>query len=235
MKKIIIFNWKMNPQTVEEAKGLFEFSVGEAEKYPDIKTIFCPPFVYLPVLHATGSQDVFWENPPTDGAYTGEISAGILKNLGVDYVLIGHSDRRYVLGETDEMINKKLKASLGAGLTPVLLVGEREGENREEILTRQLEIDLAGTDVKKVLIAYEPVWAISTNPGAKPSTPENALEAIEFINKIVKIEGCLYGGSVNDKNIVDFLKHSEIIGAVVGRASLRRQEVVDMLKLVSLL
>jgi len=233
MKKLIIANWKMNPQSLEEAKELFDFSSAEAKKYPEIKIVICPPFVYLSELHASGAQDVFYEEK---GAYTGEISVVMLKNFGVNYVLIGHSDRRYVLKENDEMINKKIKACLRADITPVLLVGEREGENREEILASQLAQDLkdlTAEEISKILFTYEPVWAISTNPGAKPDTPENTLEAIRFIKKITKTEKCLYGGSVNEKNIVDFLQHQEISGAVVGGASLRKEEFAKMLKLVS--
>jgi len=222
MRKIVIANWKMNPQTLEEAKELFD-------SFKNTEAIICPPFVYMSVLRPNGSQDVFYEDK---GAFTGEISPLMLKNLGVEYVLIGHSDRRYVLGETDEVINKKLKAALNAGLTPALLVGEREGENREEILTKQLDTDLAGLSPDKVLITYEPVWAISTNPNAKPDIPESALEAIKFIIKKTGVKFCLYGGSVNEKNIVDFLKHQEIGGAVVGGASLRKEEFANILKLI---
>lgn len=220
----------MNPQTLDEAKELFDFSVAESEKYPDIKTIICPPFVFLSVLRATGAQDIFYEER---GAFTGEISSQMLKNLGVNYVLVGHSDRRYILNESDEVINKKIKACIRIGITPVLLVGEREGENREEVLTSQLDSDLAGlskNEIESILFVYEPVWAISTNPGAKPDTPENALSAIKFIMANLKIESCFYGGSVNEKNIADFLKYPEIIGAVVGGASLHKQEFANMLK-----
>jgi triosephosphate isomerase (TIM) len=239
MKKIIVANWKMNPQTPDEAKGLFEFSTAEAEKYQNIKLIICPPFIYLPLLRATGAQDVFYEEK---GAFTGEISPRMLKNLGVEYVLIGHSDRRYVLNETDEIINKKIKACLITGLTPILLAGEKEGEKREEILIRQLSRGLEGLssgEVSKILFCYEPVWAISTNAEAKPDTPENTLEAVKFIFDFLlktynlKLESCLYGGSVNEKNIFDFLKHPEINGAIVGGASLRKQEFANMLKLIS--
>ncbi|MGD0977121.1 MAG: triose-phosphate isomerase [Minisyncoccia bacterium] len=249
--KTLVANWKMNPQKLAEAEELFEYTIAESAKYPNVKTIICPPFVFIEELSkflqttnyklqtSIGSQNIFWESK---GAYTGEISTEMLKNFGVSHVLVGHSDRRYVIGETDEEINKKIKAALLTDITPVLLVGEREGENREEILRKQLSADLAGVSAPhlgKILFAYEPVWAISTNPNAKPDTPENTLKAITFINNLLAISyklpaiSCLYGGSVNEKNIVDFLKHPEISGAVVGGASLRKEEFGKMLNLVS--
>lgn len=251
MSKIIVANWKMNPQSLAEAEGLFNFSIAEAVKYPNIQTIICPPFVFIEELArrllsvsykpltGLGSQDLFWE---TKGAFTGEISPGMLESFSVSHVLIGHSDRRYVIGESDEVINKKIKAALETGITPILLVGEREGEDREEVLTNQLTKNLENfstDEISKILFCYEPVWAISTNPGAKPDTPENTLEAISFIddfltkNYQLSTKNYLYGGSVNEKNAVDYLKHPEIGGAVIGAASLRKEEFGRILNLVS--
>jgi len=254
MPKTLVANWKMNPQNLTEAKELFQSTVSEAEKYPNVKTVICPPFVFIEELSKLlsttnnqlpttniGAQDIFWES---EGAYTGEISGKMLKKFGVSHVLIGHSDRRYAIGESDEIINKKIKAALAIEITPVLLVGEREGESREETLTKQLFADLTGvsaSDIGKILFTYEPVWAISTNPGAKPDTPENCLKAISFIKNFLSTNyqlpitnnQFLYGGSVNEKNVVDFLKHPEISGAVVGGASLRKEEFGNMIKLVS--
>jgi triosephosphate isomerase (TIM) len=242
--KILFANWKMNPQTVAEAQDLFN-AIATQTVDSGIETVICPPFVFISELSkvsgpvSLGSQDLFWESK---GAFTGEISPQMLKNLGTKYVLVGHSDRRYMIGETEEMINKKLKAALMTGITPVLLVGEREGENREEILTKQLIGDLIGLpseEIYKILFTYEPVWAISTNPSAKPDTPENTLEAMTFMRKFIKeklnvnIEKFLYGGSVNEKNVVDYLKHSEISGAIVGGASLKKDEFTNMIKLTS--
>ena len=242
--KTIIANWKANPTLIEEAKILYVAEIKSAQEYSGIKTVICPPFVFLGELAKIsrdfiGAQDIFWEK---SGPFTGEVSTQMLKEFGVSHVLIGHSDRRYILGESDEIINKKLKASLEVGIIPVLLIGERAGENREEIIASQLSKDLEGLspeDISKVLFAYEPVWAISNQPGARPDTPENALEAIRFIGEYIfenwklKIENCLYGGSVNEKNIADFLKHPEISGAVIGGASLRKEEFVNVLKLTS--
>jgi triosephosphate isomerase len=243
--KILIANWKMNPQTLDEAQGLFNFETAEAKKYENIKTIVCPPVVYLEELAKSGgdnlgAQDIFWEEK---GPFTGEISGEMLKNFGIEFTLVGHSDRRYVMGETDEMINKKIKAALKEGIIPVLLAGEREKtENQKQILTDQLLADLNGLgadEIKKVWIAYEPVWAISTNKNAEADTPENTLEAIKTIGEILLTNyssepaGYLYGGSVTEKNVAGFLSHPEISGAVIGGASIRKEEFANILKLVA--
>ncbi len=252
MGKIIIANWKANPATLEEAQELFRAEAIEAEKYKNIQTIICSPFVYLEELtrerQATsdkqqaqlGAQDLSFEPA---GPFTGETPVQMLKNFGVNYVLIGHSDRRYKIGETDEMINKKIKTALEAGIVPVLLVGEKNREdNRRQVLEKQLSLDLDGLDsgqISKILIAYEPVWAISTNPGAEPDTPENTLEALKIISEFLSVNckletrNFLYGGSVTAKNVADFLSHSEISGAVVGGASLRKNEFAEILRIVS--
>ncbi len=238
----------MNPQTLAEAQELFNFENEEAKKYGNIKTVICPPFLFIEELAKfvnknIGAQDIFWEE---SGAFTGEISAGMLKRLGVGHVLVGHSDRRYVLGETDEMINKKIKAALADGIIPILLVGERNREeNKKEVLNNQLSADLTGLsedEIKKIFIAYEPVWAISTTPGAEADTPENTLESSKIIVdflienwelKIGNLPGILYGGSVTDKNVSDFLSHPEISGAVIGGASLNKKEFANILKIVA--
>lgn len=256
MSKTIIANWKMNPQTLEEALNLFDFSVTEAAKHSNLQVVICPPFVFLEELAknlrthdlthlrtiSLGAQDLFWEH---SGPYTGEVSADMLKEFGVSHVLVGHSDRRYKLGETDQTINKKIKAALEAGITPVLLVGEQNrGDDRQAVLEQQLSADLAGLtpeQISRTLITYEPVWAISTQPDATADTPENALEAIEVIRKFLgfrfQISGFrfLYGGSVNENNVADFLSHPEISGAVIGGASLRKEEFSAILKIVSAL
>ena len=240
MSKIIIANWKNHLETLEEAKELFEFSASEAAKYPNLKTVICPPEQFLSELSAIshklsailGAQDVFWES----GA----------ENYGVKYSLVGHSDRRYPSvggGDTDETTNHKLKIALESGVTPVLLVGEKEkGNDRQKVLENQLYgaiTTLTTSDVVRVVIAYEPVWAISTNPNGHADTPENALQAIDFINNFLtinyklKTKNYLYGGSVSQDNVTDFLKHSEISGAVIGGASLRKEEFANILKIAS--
>lgn len=253
MTKIIIANWKMSPATLEEAKDLFSFVVSKVSQLnaDNLQVIVCPPFVFIEELYkmldashpsglGLGAQDIFWES---SGAYTGEISTEMLKNFKISHVLIGHSDRRYVLGESDETINKKIKAALTSGIKPVLLVGERETDDiREDVLVDQISRDLEGltaNEVSQILFAYEPVWAISTNPGAKADTPENALAAVKFIAQVLarswKLEAgsYLYGGSVNQQNINSFLNQPGIIGAVVGGASLRKEEFGKILEIAS--
>ncbi len=246
MNKIIIANWKMNPTSLEEATELFKDEVAQAKKFPSITTIICPPFVYLEELAKLGTdflgaQDIFWKE---SGPFTGEISTEMLKNFGVSHVLIGHSDRRYVMGESDEMINKKVQAALDSNITPVLLVGERSKEdNRKEVLRIQLATDLKNVkidDIGRILIAYEPVWAISTSGNAQPDSPENTIEAIKIIREFLSEEfnrdfsalPILYGGSVNENNVASLLSHPEISGAVIGGASLRKDEFANIFKIV---
>jgi len=224
--KIIIANWKDNPATLDEAKELFRIESASAAKYTNIKTVIYPPIEYLDELMKLG----------------GELGGqDVVSGFGIKYVLAGHSDRRYGLGETDEIINTKIKTALAAGLTPILLVGERErADSRERAIADQLSLDLAGlpnSDVSKVMICYEPVWAISTNPNAEADKPENTLEAIGFISDFMfkaynlKPETCLYGGSITSANVVSFLSHPEIGGAIVGGASLNPDEFAKILNL----
>jgi len=168
-----------------------------------------------------------------------------VKKFGVTHVLVGHSDRRYKIGETDEVINKKIKAVLAADIIPVLLVGERNrGDDRKQILEQQLTADFDGLtaeQVSKILITYEPIWAISTMPGAEPDDPENTLSALEIIREFIMRNfqfpisnlQLLYGGSLNSENIADFLKHPEISGAVIGGASLKKEEFGKILEMAS--
>jgi triosephosphate isomerase len=253
MKKIIIFNWKMAPQSFGAAKHLFGQLLKTKSSKLKADLAVCPPFIYLSELAGLvkrakiklGAQDVFWEN---SGAYTGEISPKMLKNLGVEYVIIGHSERRKFLGETDETINRKVKAALKAGLKVVLCVGEpsrakrdkrQETRKAKNYVRNQLQEDLKGITksykltAKSLIIAYEPVWAI----GAVVSdTPEDALEMIKFIKRILNSRfkilnsKVLYGGSVDSKNIKNFIQLKEIDGVLVGGASLKPDEVKKMIK-----
>ncbi len=254
MNKTIVANWKMSPATLQEAQELFKFTMEQTSRLGEknLNVIVCPPFVFIEELAkmlnqkhggggiSLGAQDIFWE---AKGAYTGEVSTTMLKNFNITHVLIGHSDRRYVLNESDEVINKKLKATLKADIKPVLLVGEREmGDTKEDILVNQVSRGLDGLtrdQISQIMFAYEPVWAISTNPGAKADTPENASQTIKLINSILvknyklKSQPFLYGGSVNEQNISAFLNQPEINGAVIGGASLRKEGFGRMLELVS--
>ena len=242
MKKIIIFNWKMN---------LADFI--RVDKNNKIEIVICPPFTHLEKVKNSlsskiklGAQNCFYENK---GAYTGEISPTMLKNLGVEYVIIGHSERRKYLGETDEMINKKVLAALKGGLKIVLCVGEptraatRELRKAKIYVKKQLEKDLKNSKFlilnsklrNHLMIAYEPVWAIGTG---NPCRPEDALEMIKFIKKFLSVKcqmssvKVLYGGSVDGKNIKNFVKYPEIDGALVGGASLKIKEVKRIISII---
>lgn len=246
MKKLIIFNWKMNPSRYAEAEKLVKSVILLTKKSKKSEMVICPPFTWLTDLShkyfkdiSFGAQNIFWEEK---GAYTGEISAAMLKNSKVEYVIIGHSERRRYLGETDEMINRKVLTALQIGLKVVLCVGEdmktrRHGKKTVmSFIKKQLEKDLKGilsfvisrkSLVRNLVIAYEPIWAIGTGI---PCKPEDALEIIKFIKKILnskfKIHNSrvLYGGSVDGKNIESFIKYKEIDGALVGGASLEPKQ-----------
>jgi len=242
MKPLIIANWKMNPQELKEAKRLFNFVKRGIKKIKNVEIVICPPFVYLPNLlipktynqnPKLGAQDVFWEEK---GAFTGEISAKMLKNLGCEYVIVGHSERRK-LGETDEMINKKLKAALKAKLKPILCIGETERERKEgktfKVLKAQLKATLknisnAKLQTSNLVLAYEPVWAIGTG---NPCRPEDATKVLFFLRKFTKVP-ILYGGSVNSKNAKDYIKVG-FDGLLVGGASLDSKEFIEIIKSVA--
>ncbi len=246
-KKIIIGNWKMNPLTTKEAVKLFSNIGKEISRVKKTEIVICPPSLFLEKLKnisrkaVLGSQDAFWGEP---GAFTGKISAGMLYEMGARYVILGHSESR-ALGEKNESINKKIKASIAAGLTPILCVGETERDlehNYFNSVKVQLEESLAGIFkhlVSKVIIAYEPVWAFSTTLNRKDATPADSLEMVIFIRKVlsdkfgseasnVKI---IYGGSVNEKDAGDFLKNGGVDGLLVGRASLDAKKFTEIVKI----
>jgi len=263
MKKLIIFNWKMAPASLNQARTYTDLTQTYADKAgADTEIVIAPPLVYLNDLKlktpafakaSAGkqnlklcAQDVFWEN---FGAYTGEISPVMLRKLGVEYVIIGHSERRQYLNETDEMINKKVLAALKAGLKVILCVGEEKRElgiknyelrGAKNFVKKQLEKDLENIHNSlfkihnSLIVTYEPIWAIGTG---NPCHPKDALEMIKFIksilNSLFKIHNSkvLYGGSVDSKNIESFIKYQEIDGALVGGASLKPKEVRSIIKL----
>ena len=242
MKKLIIANWKMNPGTLREAINL-----AKASDYKNV--VITPPFPFLGAISKTlkraelGSQDVFWAEK---GAFTGEVSAQQLKNIGVQYVIIGHSERRRYFHETDEMINKKIKAALKANLKVILCVGENKFVRKKGIsaakrfIKNQLQKDLKGIEnwklkIRNLIVAYEPIWAIGTG---KSDQPKDAVEMARFIKKVldsrfmIHDSRVLYGGSVNSKDIESFIKHKEIGGALIGRASLRSGEFKRIIVIV---
>lgn len=244
-KILIIANWKMNPQTLNEAKVIFEIAKKAAKENQNAEIVICPPFIFLADLtkhlkgassFQLGGQNCSWEQ---QGAYTGEISPLMLKTLGCSYVIIGHSERRCFLNETDEMINKKIKAALKAGLKPVLCVGEKEGEDVGLVIERQLKEGLKEVDdvrVKNIIIAYEPVWAIGSG---RACSTDDAMKAVLLIKKnLTKLYArnlaekvkILYGGSVSSKNADVYIKKVGMDGLLVGGASLNTSEFLRIIK-----
>jgi triosephosphate isomerase len=243
MNKIIVANWKMNPRTEREAVVLARAS--------DIKNVvICPPFPFISAVRGAvrratlGGQDAA---PGTVGAETGEVSVGELKALGVQYVIIGHSERR-AEGERDARIAKKIAGVLGGGLIPILCVGEPLSVRRKGVaaarsyVKKQLVeglklVDSHKSKVFSLYIAYEPVWAISTTKNHADETPEDAAGMAKFIRSLVirrtSSVKILYGGSVNAKNAASFLRRPEFTGILVGGASIRPTEFKTIIRLAS--
>ncbi|NOY35420.1 MAG: triose-phosphate isomerase [bacterium] len=251
MRKIIIANWKMNPQSLEEAKSIFNGTKRAAAKLKKTLTVVCPPFVYLSTLGSSiskgklsfqaGAQDLFWKEK---GSYTGEISAEMLKSVGAKYVIVGHSERREYFGESNDIVNKKIKAGLKAGLNVVLCVGEKDREPGVFLryIKDEIEEGLKGIQrvfLKKLIIAYEPIWAIGKK-GPAADSPEDVLQMSIYIKKILlPIAGkelmpkipILYGGSVNPKNAEGFLRDAGVQGLLIGHESLVPEHFGEILKI----
>lgn len=246
-KKIIIGNWKMNPLTLGEAEKWLKNIAKGVSKIRKTEIIICAPFIYLERLKklsrkiSIGAQDAFMGDV---GAFTGEISAEMLYELGVRYVILGHSERR-TLGEKNDQINKKIKSALSAGLRPILCVGESvrdENHGYFNLVKTQLEECLAGiskNSIAKILIAYEPIWAISSTVNRRDATSADSREMAIFIRKILSDKfgrevsrvRILYGGSSNEKDAEDFLKNGGVDGLLPGRASLTPQKFIAMIKI----
>ena len=244
-RPFIAGNWKMNLDRASAA-ALAEALARQAEAVGDVDLAVCPPSVYIDAVGkalagspiALGAQNVYHQ---PSGAYTGEISVAMLKDLGCRYVILGHSERRHILGETDEQINEKVLAALGAGLTPIVCVGElleqREAGQTLEVIRRQFDGSLAGLSAPQmgqIVLAYEPVWAIGTG---KVATPEQAEEVHLDLRKImedryneevaqsVRVQ---YGGSVKPENAAELLAQPDIDGALVGGASLKADQFMGI-------
>ncbi|MBI4121081.1 MAG: triosephosphate isomerase [Parcubacteria group bacterium] len=241
MRKLIVANWKMNPVSVAEATKLFLGIQKTTKALRRTQTVVCPPFLFLEALSkrrktvqcALGAQDSFWKD---EGGYTGEISLQQLERVDVEYVIVGHSERR-ALGETDAVVNKKVKACLARSFVPVLCIGESERDADGAYLSfikEEMEKSIAGISAEKlsrIVIAYEPIWAVGAS-AKRPDTPNEFFEMAVFIRKtLVGILGrkhrnmimgipILYGGSVNEDNAEGFLKDGNAAGLLVGRASL---------------
>ena len=248
-KKIIAGNWKMN-MTPSEAVELVN-TLKPLVANDDVDVVFCVPAIdIIPVVEAAkgsniqiGAENMYFEEK---GAFTGEISTGMLTELGVEYVVLGHSERRQYFGETDETVNKRTKAALAAGLKPIVCVGEllweRECDITEEVIARQIKLDLfdvSAEDVKKTIIAYEPVWAIGTG---KTATAEQAEEVCAFIRAtLAKLYGqevanavtIQYGGSMNDGNCDELLSKENVDGGLIGGASLVAEKFAAIVKAAS--
>lgn len=245
-KKLVIANWKMNPGAIGDAKKLFLDTRTASSRLAHVETVVAPPFPFLAELRKLssgkrtllGAQNVHFEK---SGAYTGEVSAPMLLSLGVSHVIVGHSERRE-MGETDESVNKKIHALTKAGLTAVVCVGERErdaagaylGFVEEELIAAFQGV--TKKQLKNVVIAYEPIWAIGTGNTA---TPEDAYEMRIFIQKIMTDRydrkaamnvPVLYGGSVKAANAESLLSDGECDGFLVGGASLKAKEFGVILK-----
>lgn len=248
MKHLIVANWKLNPPTQKEAVELFDAVQKGIEGVKNVKVVICPPLVYVSIFKfhvsgiALGAQNVFYKEK---GAFTGEVSPAQLRDLGVEYVIVGHSEARKYLNETDQVINKKIKECLQEGLKPILCVGEIEGENKEEVLERQIKESLREIinfklEILNFIVAYEPVWAIGTG---KNCSVEETLNSVLFIRKTIsglynkeiseKVR-VLYGGSVNSKNSADYLKNGGVGGLLVGSDSLNPEDFIKIVKSIEI-
>ncbi|MFC1698515.1 triose-phosphate isomerase [Candidatus Omnitrophota bacterium] len=246
-RPIIAGNWKMN-KTASQAQELINGLKQELSNTQDVDIVVCPTFTALAAVNGViqnsniqlGAQNVYWED---SGAFTGEISCAMLKELGVAYVIVGHSERRSFFGATNETVNKKVKKLLQEELTPIMCIGERL-EQRESGQTFAVIEDhvrgglngLSADEVKKLIIAYEPVWAIGTG---KTATPEQAQEAHNFIRQLLKkmydqqvaeVVRIQYGGSVKPDNISELMAKADVDGALVGGASLKVDSFAKIVK-----
>ena len=246
-KNFIAGNWKMNT-TVDQARALAKEIVEISGSEEDVDIAVCPPFTNLAAVAEVikgssiklGAQDVHWEQK---GAFTGKISCEMLKAVGVEYVIIGHSEQRTYFGETDETVNKKGKAVLDSGLLPIICVGETLQERKsgamDEVIERQVKgafEEIGADDAVKCTIAYEPVWAIGTGETA---TPEQANNAHVFIRNILKeiyseeISNTIriqYGGSMKPANAKELLAQSDVDGGLIGGAALKAADFAGIVK-----
>ncbi len=234
---VIAGNWKMN-KTRPEAKALIEELIPIAEK-ASCGVVICVPFTNLETAVEltkgtnikVGAENVHFEK---SGAFTGEISADMLTEIGVEYVIIGHSERRQYFGETDETVNKRTKAALAAGLKPIVCVGEllweRKCDITKEVIARQIKLDfydVSAEDIKKSIIAYEPVWAIGTGETATAAQAEEVCLFIreqlaeKYGKEVADAVTIQYGGSMNPKNAAELLAQEDVDGGLIGGASLK--------------
>lgn len=240
-------NWKMN-NTIEQSVSLVASLQKEARDIHKVDIMVAPPFTAIKSVYdalssssiQVGAQDVFWEE---SGAYTGEVSPMMLKDAGCKWAIIGHSERRQSFGETDETVNRKIKAALAAGLKAVACVGEtleeRDAGKAFDVLNRQVTGALAGLskkDMDKVIIAYEPVWAIGTGRTASPEQADEAHAKIRakvaelYGKKVSEAVRILYGGSMKPANALELLKCENVDGGLIGGASLKTAEFAAIIR-----
>ncbi|HHY05874.1 MAG TPA: triose-phosphate isomerase [Clostridia bacterium] len=246
-KPIIAANWKMN-KTVQEGKSFSTLLPADTSLYQEVEVVICPPFTALQAVGEElkgkgiklGGQNLY---PMEKGAFTGEVSPLMLQDLGCTYVILGHSERRHLLGEKDEFINQKVKAAFAFDLLPILCLGEtleqRQKGATEEVCHQQLQgslKDIEAQDVAQMVIAYEPVWAIGTGVHARPADAEKTIACLrqviskewgEEIGAAVRIQ---YGGSVKPENIREFMSCANIDGALVGGASLKADSFYQIVR-----
>ncbi|MBI5415688.1 MAG: triose-phosphate isomerase [Candidatus Omnitrophica bacterium] len=246
-RPVIAGNWKLN-NTTKQAAELVTLLKRDLGDVTEVDIVVCPVFTALSVMAdilmesniAIGAQNLYWED---SGAFTGEVSAPLLKEIGVQYVIIGHSERRQYFGETNQTVNKKIRAALTHGLIPIVCVGEvleeRESNKTFDVIQSQCKDSLAGLgaeEMKKIIIAYEPVWAIGTG---RTATPAQAQEVHHFIRELLfkgwgeEVAQTLriqYGGSVKPENIAELMAQPDIDGALVGGASLKAEAFVQVVK-----
>ncbi|MDX9712516.1 MAG: triose-phosphate isomerase [Ignavibacteriaceae bacterium] len=249
-KNVIAGNWKMNNDLAQSEKLIVELKNLLQNEKPNCDVIICPPFTSLSeaskLLKGSniklGAQNMYFEE---SGAFTGEVSASMLKSAGCEYVILGHSERRTIFEESDDVINKKIRKALSAGLKPIFCVGEllseRETGITNDVIKRQILSGLQGVteeEMKNIIIAYEPVWAIGTG---KTATPSQAQEVHEFIRDLIQIDYSLetandvtiqYGGSVKPENAKELLSQKDIDGALVGGACLKADLFMGIIKSV---
>jgi triosephosphate isomerase len=246
-KSIVAGNWKMN-KTSDEAGALAELIVAVVSGLEGVEVVVCPPYTALErvasVVGGTpvglGAQNMHWE---AEGAFTGEVSSAMLLTCGCDYVILGHSERRQYFGETDQMVNKRLKTALGAGLKPIVCVGEtleeRKSEVTDQVVRKQVTGGLEGIsaeEAKALVLAYEPIWAIGTGLTATPDQAEAVHRMIrqvlvdlydETVAQSVRIQ---YGGSVKPDNAADLLSQPNIDGGLIGGAALDADSFAAIVK-----
>ena len=250
---IIAGNWKMNKTVAESLAFAKDFSQ-QLQQYPDgakFEIIIAPPFTAINKMAEAlknspikiSAQNIAWED---SGAFTGEISAPMVKEAGAEYAIIGHSERRHIFDETDSTINKKINSALNHNIIPILCIGEtleeREDERVEAVITTQVAnglMDLTAEDIKKIIVAYEPVWAIGTGKTATKELAEEVhlmirkMLAKQFDQETADMIRILYGGSVKPNNAKELLSQPNIDGALVGGASLKPEDFMGIIKNVS--